>query len=95
MVISFRNIGSLLAVNYISYCGVVPCNVIDYTSVVWEYTTWAVCNSEMYFDLFAFPLCVMVRHFNSQEVFYTRKRVLKYCKHGGWFFENMNEHKML
>ena len=56
MVISFGIIGFLLAINFIAFWGVAPCNLVDCMSVVGENVTWAEFNSVMYFDLYAFPL---------------------------------------
>ena len=56
MVISFGIIGFLVAINFIAFCGVEPCNLVDYMSVVGENVTLAACKSLMYFDLYAFPL---------------------------------------
>ena len=39
MVISFGIIGFLLAINFIAFWGVAPCNLEDYMSVVAEYVT--------------------------------------------------------
>jgi hypothetical protein len=53
LVISFGIIGFLLAINFIAFWCVAPCNLVDYRSVVGENVTWAACNSVMYFDLYA------------------------------------------
>jgi hypothetical protein len=46
------------------------CNLVDYMSVVEEYTVaWAACNSELYFELYASPLYKM-SHSNSPEMTY-------------------------
>jgi hypothetical protein len=39
IVISFGIIGFLLAINFIAFWGVVPCNLVDYMSVVAENVT--------------------------------------------------------
>ena len=56
MVISFGIVGFLVAINFIAFCGLEPCNLVDYMSFVGEDVTLAACNSVMYFDLYAFPL---------------------------------------
>jgi hypothetical protein len=68
MVKSFGNTGSLVAINCIAFWGVVPCNVLDYTSVVGEYVIWAACNSEMYFDLCTFLLGLKLAILNHQNL---------------------------
>jgi hypothetical protein len=54
MVNSFGILCFPLSINFIAFWGVAPSNFVDYMNVVGEYVTWAACNSEMYFDLFAF-----------------------------------------
>jgi hypothetical protein len=56
MEISFGIKGYSLAIKFIVFWGVAPCNLVDYMSVVGEFVTWAACNSEMYFNLCSSPL---------------------------------------
>jgi hypothetical protein len=77
---SFGIVGSLLAINFIAFCGVAPCNLVDYMRLVGEFVTWAACNSVMYFDLCSSPL-YKVSHSNSPEVTYKQRTVQVY-KHG-------------
>jgi hypothetical protein len=51
---SFGSIGSVLAINFIAFWGVEPCNSVDYMSVVVEHVTWALRNFEMCFDYVPF-----------------------------------------
>ena len=78
MVISFGIIGFLLAINFIAFWGVAPCNLVEYMSVVGENVTLAARNSVMYFDLYAFPLWFRDR--GSRVV-----NVLCYKWEGRWF----------
>jgi hypothetical protein len=78
MVLSFVIIGSLLAINFIAFWGVSPCNLVDYMSFVGEYkVTWAAYNSEIYFNLCASPL-YKLSHSNSPEFTYKYRTVKKY-----------------
>jgi hypothetical protein len=70
MVNAFGIIESFLAFNFIALWVVAPCNLIDYVRVLVEYVTWPVRNSEMYFDVCAFPLWFKLSHSNSPEVMY-------------------------
>jgi hypothetical protein len=56
--IFFGTIGVFLTLNFVVFWVVAPCtpNLVDYTSVVGKYVSWTGRNSEMTFDLCAFPL---------------------------------------
>jgi hypothetical protein len=53
---SFGITGSLLAINFIAFWGVVQRNVVGHRNGVVEYVTGAPFNSEMYFCLCVFSL---------------------------------------
>ena len=78
MVISFGIIDFLVAINFIAFWGVEPCNLVDYMSVVGENVTLAARNTVMYFDLYAFPLWFGDR---GSRVF----NVMCYKSEGRWF----------
>jgi hypothetical protein len=82
MVNSFWIIGSLLVYNFISFWGVAPCNLVDYTRVLIEYVTWAVRNSEMCFDVCVIPMWLKLSHFNIPQKLCANKKHLKKYNHG-------------
>jgi hypothetical protein len=84
MVISFGIIGFLVAINFIAFWGVEPCNLVDYMSIVGENVTLAACNSVMFFDLYAFPLWFGDR--GSRVV-----KVLCYKWEGRWFDRRLRQ----
>jgi hypothetical protein len=45
MEISFGITGCLLAIEFIAFLGVAPCNLVDCMSVLGEFVTWAACKS--------------------------------------------------
>ena len=51
MALSFGIMRLLLAIKCIAFCGVAPCNLVDYVSFVRKFVTCAACKSVMYFDL--------------------------------------------
>jgi hypothetical protein len=82
MVLSFGIISSLLAINFIAFLGVAPCNLVDYMSFVVEFVTWAACNSVMYFDLYSCSSQLFkLSHSNSLEITY-KLRTFRKQKHG-------------
>jgi hypothetical protein len=66
MVLSFGIIGSLLAIKFIAFWGMAPCNLVEYMSFLGEFVTWVACKSVIYFDLCASTL-YKLSHSNSPE----------------------------
>ena len=66
MVNSFGILCSPLAINFVDFWGVALSNLVDYMNVVGEYVARAACNFEIYFNLFAFPMCIKVSNYNSR-----------------------------
>jgi len=64
----FGIVGYLLVLNFISFWGGAPCNLVDYMMALLEYVTWAVRNSEKYFDVRAISLWFKLNNSNSPEV---------------------------
>ena len=89
---TFGITSSLMAIMFIAFWVVTPCNLVDYKSVVLDYVTWDVVIFKCV-SIMCLSTVVKVSHTNSQEVTYKKRPVKKY-KHGIQLFENMRDYEV-